>query len=246
MHLEHAGLNQIFIQATSISVAPVIVTSSSNVVEKTAAGWPAAAQTTSYLRNHGSTYVGTGAGCANGETPPITWPVWRRTKSGFARRSCGTPMVAATFAVSTRCAPEVSTSTGAPSASKSRLLAIAPTSQPSASAASAAVCTASGSTTISPVPPRLRWSSRNLVIEGCSFVILRDPSVVDARTLRGLPARLTRLSRGQRGERMSPQRPAVVTGAVWLSVGVIAAAGLTALMTLVFKDELVDAWAADR
>jgi hypothetical protein len=45
---------------------------------------------------------------------------------------------------------------------------------------------------------------------------------------------------------MSPQRPAVVTGAVWLSVGVIAAAGLTALMTLVFKDELVDAWAADR
>ena len=38
-------------------------------------------------------------------------------------------------------------------ASKSRLFAIAPTSQPSASAASAAVCTESGSTTIRPVPP---------------------------------------------------------------------------------------------
>jgi hypothetical protein len=45
---------------------------------------------------------------------------------------------------------------------------------------------------------------------------------------------------------MSPQRPAMVTGAIWLAVGVIATAGLTALMTVVFKDDVVDAWAADR
>ena len=98
-------------------------------------------------------YVGTGAGCAIGETPPITCPVCCRTKSLSARVSG--PVVSATLAVSTRCAPEVRISTGAPSLSKSRLLAIAPTSQPSASAASAAVCTESGRTTISPVPPRV-------------------------------------------------------------------------------------------
>jgi O-antigen/teichoic acid export membrane protein len=45
---------------------------------------------------------------------------------------------------------------------------------------------------------------------------------------------------------MTPQRPAMVTGAIWLAAGVIAAAGLTALMTVVFEDELVRAWAADR
>jgi hypothetical protein len=45
---------------------------------------------------------------------------------------------------------------------------------------------------------------------------------------------------------MSPQRPAMVTGAIWLAAGVVAAAGVTALMTAVFKDELVSAWAADR
>ena len=53
----------------------------------------------------------------------------------------------------------MSSSSGSPSPSSvgtvnSRLLAIAPTSQPSASAASWAVCTESGSTTIRPVPPR--------------------------------------------------------------------------------------------
>ena len=69
--------------------APVIRASSSWVVEKTAAGWPAAAQTTSYSRSWASSHVGTGAGCAMGETPPITWPVWRRTNSGLARLSAG-------------------------------------------------------------------------------------------------------------------------------------------------------------
>ncbi|HEU5035984.1 MAG TPA: hypothetical protein VFT70_03185 [Nocardioides sp.] len=45
---------------------------------------------------------------------------------------------------------------------------------------------------------------------------------------------------------MNPQRPAVVTGATWLAVAAVAMTGLTALMTVVFKDELVRAWAADR
>ena len=45
---------------------------------------------------------------------------------------------------------------------------------------------------------------------------------------------------------MSPQRPAMVTGATWLAVAAVAMTGVTALMTAVFKDELVRAWAADR
>ena len=45
---------------------------------------------------------------------------------------------------------------------------------------------------------------------------------------------------------MSPQRPAMVTGATWLAVAAVAMTGLTALMTVVLKDELVRAWAADR
>ncbi|MCB0895957.1 MAG: hypothetical protein H6529_06410 [Nocardioides sp.] len=45
---------------------------------------------------------------------------------------------------------------------------------------------------------------------------------------------------------MTPHRPAAVTGATWLSVAVVAMTGLTALLTLVFDDELVDAWAAGR
>ena len=45
---------------------------------------------------------------------------------------------------------------------------------------------------------------------------------------------------------MSPQRPAMVTGATWLTVAAVAMTGVTALMTVVFKDELVRAWAADR
>jgi hypothetical protein len=45
---------------------------------------------------------------------------------------------------------------------------------------------------------------------------------------------------------MSPQRPAMVTGATWLAAAAVAMTGVTALMTVVFKDELVRAWAADR
>ena len=37
---------------------------------------------------------------------------------------------------------------------------------------------------------------------------------------------------------MTPHRPAAVTGATWLSVAVVAMTGLTALLTLVFDDEL--------
>src|SRR5690349_9110219 len=59
-------------------------------------------------------------------------------------------------------------STGVPPSSKTRLLAIAPTSQPSASAARAAVWTDSGRTTISPVPPAAACAARNRAIPGCS------------------------------------------------------------------------------
>ena len=74
-------------QSTSTSTAPVIATSSSYDVENTAAGWPAAAHTTSCRRSHGSIQVRIGAGWSMGETPPITCPVCRRTKSGSARLS---------------------------------------------------------------------------------------------------------------------------------------------------------------
>ena len=96
----------------------------------------------------------------------MTWPVWARTKSGLARVSGGRPCSAATLAVSTRWAPLVSTRTGEPSASKSRLLAIAPTAQPSASAASTAVWTVSGSTTMRPVPPAAAQAARKVAMPG--------------------------------------------------------------------------------
>ena len=79
------------------------------------------------------------------------WPVAARTNSAEARRTRATPISAATLPVSTRCAPDVSTSSGtaapaASAASKTSELAIWPTSTPSAAAAAAAVVTASGST----------------------------------------------------------------------------------------------------
>ena len=45
---------------------------------------------------------------------------------------------------------------------------------------------------------------------------------------------------------MVQQRSVVVTGAIWLTVGAVGLAGLATLFTIVFKDALVDAWAADR
>jgi hypothetical protein len=45
---------------------------------------------------------------------------------------------------------------------------------------------------------------------------------------------------------MSRQRPGSVIGAIWLLIGVVVLSGVTALLTLVLKDELVDAWASDR
>lgn len=45
---------------------------------------------------------------------------------------------------------------------------------------------------------------------------------------------------------MGSERPAAVVGAIWLVVAVVAMAGLNALLTAVFKSELIDAWAAGR
>ena len=45
---------------------------------------------------------------------------------------------------------------------------------------------------------------------------------------------------------MGQQRSMVVTGAIWLTAGAVGLAGLATLFTIVFKDELVDDWAADR
>ena len=45
---------------------------------------------------------------------------------------------------------------------------------------------------------------------------------------------------------MTPQRPGAVTAAIWVLVGLIVTSGVTALLTLVFSDDLDASWAADR
>jgi len=117
-------------------------------------GWPAAAHTTSYLSSQVSTSVRIGAGWPTGATPPMAWPVHSRTERASARPTAEAPTTAATLAVSTRWAPLVMTSSGAPSALKIRLFAIAPTSQPSWAAAVAAVGAGSGSSLTCPATPR--------------------------------------------------------------------------------------------
>ena len=42
---------------------------------------------------------------------------------------------------------------------------------------------------------------------------------------------------------MSQQRPGSVMAAIWLLVGLVALSGVTAVLSVVFKDELIDAWA---
>src|SRR5215470_8222313 len=94
----------------------------------------------------------------------MTWPVASRTNSGSARLTRPAPTRRATFPVSTRWAPLVSTSSGAPSALKTRLLAIAPTSQPSWAAA---VGAGSGSSLTCPVTPRSRSASATCLALEC-------------------------------------------------------------------------------
>jgi hypothetical protein len=45
---------------------------------------------------------------------------------------------------------------------------------------------------------------------------------------------------------MTPQRPGSVTAAIWALVGLIVTSGVTAVLTLVFADDLDASWAADR
>ena len=91
----------------------------------------------------------------------MTWPVQARTDLASARDTAEAPISAATRAVSTRCAPLVITSSGSPSAANTRLLAIAPTSQPSCAAAAAALGADSGSTRTSPATSRSRRTPAN-------------------------------------------------------------------------------------
>jgi hypothetical protein len=45
---------------------------------------------------------------------------------------------------------------------------------------------------------------------------------------------------------MGPQRPRAVIAAIWLTVGVMVINGVTALLTLLLQQELVDDWASER
>ena len=137
--------------------------SSVNEVGNTVCGCPAAAHITSYLSSQVSTRVRMGAGRPTGATPPMAWPVQARTAPASARRTAKAPTSAATLPVSTRWAPLVMTSSGAPSALKTRLLAIAPSSQPSWAAAVAAVGAGSGSSRTSPATPLSRSTAANSV-----------------------------------------------------------------------------------
>jgi hypothetical protein len=139
----------------------VIRRSSAYDVGNTACGCPAAAQITPYFSSQVSTRVLIGRGWPTGATPPMAWPVHSRTERALARLTTDTPVSSATRAVSTRCAPLVMTSSGAPSAPKIRLFAIAPTSQPSWAAAVAAVGAGSGSSLTSPATPRFRSTRAN-------------------------------------------------------------------------------------
>ncbi len=126
---------------------------------------PARCPTSSNWASAVSTSVRTGAGWPTGDTPPMVWPVAVRTNSGVARLTAVTPSSAATLPVSTRCAPEVSTSRGEPSASNNSELAIWPTSMEERLRPPRAVMTASGSNRIWPVAPaaaRLSWTARTL------------------------------------------------------------------------------------
>src|SRR5580698_2350557 len=138
-----------------------------------------------------STSVRIGAGCPTGPTPPMAWPVHSRTAWAEARSTTAAPIREATRDVSTRCAPLVITSSGAPSAAKIRLLAIAPTSQPSWAAADAAVGAASGNTRTEPGTPSERST--------------REKS---AAMLVTLSARSTGLPRDElRARELGPRRP---------------------------------------
>ena len=98
-------------------------------------------------------------------SPPAPAPASRAGSLSRPRR-------AASAAVSTRCAPLVMTSSGSSSDQNTRLFAIAPTSTPSAAAASGAVEAASGSTTMSPAIPAARRESwtRRLRAGSCSVI----------------------------------------------------------------------------
>lgn len=110
--------------------------SSSKVVGKTACGCPAAAQMMGYSARAVSIYVVIGRRWPIGATPPMANPVLFLTNSASARSRADNPCSLATFAVSTRWRPEVSTKMGLPAQAKISEEQIWPTSTVRASAAS--------------------------------------------------------------------------------------------------------------
>ncbi len=158
----------------------------------------------------------------------MTCPVCCRTKSALARLIFCTPNFSATAAVSTRCAPDVSTSNGWPSASKTSEFAIWPTSMPSAAAASAAVWTASGRILICPGAPASASAAAIFCTLGWSCELIPAsvrPQATEipaaSRCLREVQARVTGWGgwrtrrRGRRSRSGSP--PAKPSAPAWPS-----------------------------
>src|SRR4051794_13094062 len=129
-----------------------------------------------------------------GATPPIGIPVCRRTKSADARATWGTPSRPATCTSSTRCPPLVSTSSGAPSTSKSRLLAIAPTGMPSCAAAWAAVRALPVSSRTWPAAPEAASRSATAATRGCVGRVMPRILPSARRPARPDPCRLDQTS----------------------------------------------------
>ena len=128
----------------SASVARAARLSSPGAMGKTLSGVPAAAQTCSNPRSSGSKKVRSCRVWPNGGVPPTAKPVAVRASSGEALRASPAPHSAASFAASTRFAPDVSASTGDPSATNTSDFTICARSHPIARAASSAVLVPSG------------------------------------------------------------------------------------------------------
>lgn len=132
--------------------------------------------------------MGSGAGWPKGGVPPTAKPVAARASSGVALRAAAAPATAASFAGSTRFAPDVNAITGRSSTMKTSDFTICATPQPIALDASAAVFVPSGNRRTCGSTPSRRAASVNRSIApikqddqaprdrlpGCALAVLYD------------------------------------------------------------------------
>jgi len=108
----------------------------------------------------------------------MTCPVASFTIDGLALPMVAAPSTRAKSSVSTRRAPLAMTSSGPPSQSKTRLLAMAPTAQPSCWAAATAVLASASRIRIGAWMPAARIASATRELR--SFTTVNRPAIIDA------------------------------------------------------------------